>query len=250
LKKFLPVILLFIVFSNAWADVSIQNDQQYLGNDGALHIVGEIENNFNAPINQIEIKANLFSKGVLIDTANSHSMLNTIMPKMKGPFDILVSGEDAKHIDEYSLEINYKITEPKNQVIDIIETDFVRDESDNLVIKGTVANRGDITANTIVVVATLYDRDGKVAAVSKSHVAPDYLGAEEQSFFFVSVPDKSNSNSIIDYTVVAESEEYTAVPEFPIGSMIFLATSVSAYVILTRYSSRVTVNLVSATGSK
>jgi hypothetical protein len=250
LKKFLLLVLPFIGFSNAWADISIQNDQQYFGDDGALHIVGEIENNFNAPINQIEIKANLFSKGVLIDTANSPAMLNTIMPEMKGPFDILVLGEKAKHVDEYSLEINYKITEPKNQVIDITSTDFGRDDSDNLVIKGTVANRGDITANTIVIVATLYDREGKVAAVSKMHVEPDYLGVEDQSFFFVSIPDKSKSNSIVDYMVVAESEEYTAVPEFPIGSMIFLATSVSAYVILTRYSSKVTANLVSATGSK
>jgi hypothetical protein len=250
LKQHLFLILSLIVFSNAWAEVSIQNDQKYFGDDGALHIVGEIENNFNSAINQIEIKANLFSKGVLIDTANSRAMLNTIMPEMKGPFEILVLGETAKHMDEYSLEINYKITEPKNQVIDITSTDFVRDDSDNLVIKGTVANRGDITANTIVVVATLYDRDGKVAGVSKAHVEPDYLGAEDQSFFFVSVPDKSKSNPIIDYTVVAESEEYTAVPEFPFGSMIFLASSVSAYVMLTRYSSRVTANLVSATGSR
>ena len=250
MKKLLLLIVPFLVSSNAWADISIQNDQQYFGDDGALHIVGEIENNFNVPINQIEIKADLFSKGVLIETANSPAMLNTIMPEMKGPFDILVLGESAKNVDEYSLEINYKITEPKNQVIDITSTDFVRDNSDNLVIKGTVANRGDITANTIVVVATLYDRDGKVAAVSKTHVEPDYLGAEDQSFFFVTIPDKSKSNSIVDYTVVAESEEYTAVPEFPIGSMIFLATSVSAYVVLTRYSSKITANLVSVTGSK
>lgn len=250
MKKFLLLVLPLTVFSSAWAEISIQNDQQYYGDDGTLHIVGEIENKFNAPINQIEIHAKLFSNGVLIDTVNSASILNTIMPEMKGPFDILVIGEMAKQVDGYSLEISYKITEPKNQVIDITSSDFSRDNSDNLVITGTVANHGDITANTIVVVATLYDRDGKVAAVSKTHVEPDYLGSDDQSFFFVTVPDKSQSNSIVDYTVVAESEEYTAVPEFPLGSMIFLATSVSAYVILTRYSSRVTANLVSATGSK
>ena len=250
MKKFLLLVLPLTIFSSAWAEISIQNDQQYYGDDGTLHIVGEIENKFNAPINQIEIQAKLFSNGVLIDTVNSASILNTIMPEMKGPFDMLVIGEMAKQVDEYSLEISYKITEPKNQVIDITSSDFSRDNSNNLVITGTVANHGDITANTIVVVATLYDRDGKVAAVSKTHVEPDYLGSDDQSFFFVTVPDKSQLNSIVDYAVVAESEEYTAVPEFPLGSMIFLATSVSAYVILTRYSSRVTINLVSATGSK
>jgi len=77
------------------------------------------------------------------------------------------------------------------------------------------------------------------------------LEREEDYFrIFVQIPDKSQLNPIIDYSIVAQSEEYTAVPEFPLGSMILLASSVSAYVILTRYSSRVITNLVSATGSR
>ena len=153
-------------------------------------------------------------------------------------------------VDEYSLEISYKLTEPKNQVIDITKSDFSIDNSNNLIITGTVANRGDITANTIVVVATLYDRNGNVVAVSKTHVEPDYLRADDEAFFFVSVPDKTQSNSVVDYSLVAESEEYTAVPEFPFGSMMLLLLSVSVYVVLTRYSSRVIVNLVSAASPK
>ena len=250
MKKFLLLVFPLIGLPCAWADISVQNDQQYLGDDGALHIVGEIQNNFNVPLNQIEVQAKLFSKGIMIDTVKTSSMLNTIMPQMKGPFDIVVLGNDAKGVDEYSLEISYKLTEPKNQVIDITKSDFFTDNSNNLVITGTVANRGDITANTVVVVATLYDKNGNVAAVSKTHVEPDYLRADDEAFFFVSVPDKTQSNSVVDYSLVAESEEYTAVPEFPFGSMMLLVSSVSVYVVLTRYSSRVIVNLVSAANSK
>ena len=234
----------------AWADISIQNDQQYFGDDGALHIVGEIQNNFNVPLNQIEVQAKLFSNGIMIDTVKTSSMVNTIMPQMKGPFDIVILGNYAKDVDEYSLEISYKLTEPKNQVIDITKSDFSIDNSNNLIITGTVANRGDITANTVVVVATLYDRNGNVVAVSKTHVEPDYLRADDEAFFFVSVPDKTQSNSVVDYSLVAESEEYTAVPEFPFGPMMLLLLSVSVYVVLTRYSSRVIVNLVSAASPK
>ena len=234
----------------AWGEISIHNDQQYLGDDGALHIVGEIQNNFNVPLNQIEVQAKLFSNGILIDTVKTSSMLNTIMPQMKGPFDFVILGNDAKGIDKYSLEINYKLTESKNQVIDIVKSDFSIDNSNNLVITGTVANRGDVTANTVVVVATLYDRNGNVAAVSKTHVEPDYLRADDEAFFFVAVPDKTQSNFVVGYSLVAESEEYTAVPEFPFGSMMLLVSSVSAYVGLTRYSSRVIVNLVSVTSLK
>jgi len=244
------MIFPLIGFSSAWGEISIQNDQQFLGDDGSLHIVGEIKNNFNAPINQIKIDATLYSNGILIDTIKTSPMLNTVMPEMKDPFDIIITGDVARVIDEYSLSVSYKITEPKSQVIDITTSDFFRDNFDNLVITGTVTNRGEITANTIVVVATLYDKNGNVAAVSKTHVEPDYLRANDESFFFVHIPDKIQSSLMVDYTLAAESEEYTAVPEFPLGSMVLLATSVSAYVVLTRYSSRVIGNLVSAINPK
>ena len=244
------MIFPLIGFSSAWGEISIQNDQQFFGDDGSLHIVGEIKNNFNVPINQIKIDATLYSNGILVDTIKTSPMLNTVMPEMKNPFDIIIVGDIARDIDEYSLSVSYKITEPKSQVIDITTSDFSRDNFNNLMITGTVANKGEITANTIVVVATLYDKNGNVAGVSKTHVEPDYLRANDESFFFIPVPDKIQSIPIVDYSIAAESEEYTAVPEFPFGSMILLASSVSAYVALTRYSSKVIGNLVFAVNPK
>lgn len=250
LKKLLFLIFPLIGFSSAWGEISIQNDQQFFGDDGTLHIVGEIQNSFNAPVDQIEIQATLYSNGILVDTVKYSPMLNTIMPEMKNPFDVLISRDIASMIDEYSLKVNYEISEPKSQVIDITDSDFNRDKFDNLVITGTVANKGEATANTIVVVATLYDKNGNVAAVSKTHVEPDYLRANGESFFFVPIPDKIDSNLIVDYSLVAESEEYTAVPEFPFGSLVLLTASVSVYMVLTKYSSRIITNLVSATNLK
>jgi hypothetical protein len=250
LKKLLLLVFPLIGFSNAWGEISIQNDQQFFGADGTLHIVGEIQNNFNAPINQIEIHATLYSNGILVDTIQTPPMLNTIMPEMINPFDIIISNDFATKIDEYSLNVNYEITDPKSQVIDITKSDFTRDNFDNLMITGTVANKGEITANTVVVVATLYDKTGNVAGVSKTHIEPDYLRANDESFFFIPIPDKIKSSSIVDYSLVAESEEYAAVPEFPIGSTVLLTLSLSAYIILTRYSSKFTANFVSAINLK
>lgn len=250
MKKLLFLIIPLIGFSSAWGEISIQNDQQFFGDDGTLHIVGEIQNDFNAPVNQIEILASLYSDGVLVNTVKKSPMLNTIMPEMKNPFDVLISGDIASKIDEYALKVIYEIAEPKSQVIDITNSDFSRDNFDNLMITGMVTNKGETTANTIVVVATLYDKNGNVAAVSKTHVEPDYLRANDESFFFVPVPDKIESNSIVDYSLVAESEEYTAVPEFPLGSLVLLSASVSVYLVLTRYSSKLITNFVSATNLK
>ncbi len=99
-KKFLLLIFPLIGFSSAWGEISIQNDQQFFGDDGSLHIVGEIKNNFNAPINQIKIDATLYSNGVLVDTIKTSPMLNTLMPEMKNPFDIIIVGDVAREINE------------------------------------------------------------------------------------------------------------------------------------------------------
>ena len=148
-----------------------------------MHIVGEIRNDFNVPLNQIEIHASLYSNGEIIDQTSTTSLINTIMPGMKSPFDIIIFGEKARTMESYSLELNYQITNPKHQVIEITSSEFRMDDLDNLFIIGTVANQGEITANTVVVVATLYDRDGKVAAVSKTHTRPDYLRAADETFW-------------------------------------------------------------------
>jgi hypothetical protein len=251
MKKYLILLFPIILgFSNVSAESLIQNDQAYFGDDGVIHIVGEIRNDFNAPLNQISIHASLYSNDEIIYQTSTTSLINTIMPGMRSPFDIIIFGEKARIMDSYSLELNYQITDPKHQVIEITSSKFTRDDFNNLFISGTVANQGEITANTIAVVATLYDRDGKVAAVSKTHTKPDYLRAADETFFLVTIPDKLQANNVVDYSLVAESEEYAPVPEFPLGTILLLGSSVSLYVIFTRYSSKLITNLVSASNPK
>ena len=101
-------------------------------------------------------------------------------------------------------------------------------------------NNGDITANMINVVATLYDRDGKVLTVSKVQTQPDFLRAGEESHFLVPIYEKNQSMNVADYIIIAESDEYAAVPEFPLGSGALLIISVSSYVIFSRNPERIT----------
>jgi hypothetical protein len=232
--------------SNAWADISVDNHQQFFTNDGALHIVGEIQNQLDVPINQVDIHVTMYSGSEVVDTLSTNLLVNTIMPGMKGPFEIVVLRQDAKKVDNYSFETEYKVSQPKNQVIDITESEISRDNFGNLMITGMVVNRGEFTANAISVVATLYDEEGNVAAVLTSQTKPDYLRSNDEAFFLVSVTDKSQANMVADYSLIAESEEYAAVPEFPLGSILFLTGSVSAYVLLTKYTSMTVGNLVYA----
>jgi len=246
------IFIITIVFVGlvplAFGEVFIQNDQQYIGDDDTLHIVGEIKNNLQVPLNQINIHVTLFDENEqLITIKETSSLLNTIMPGMKGPFDLILINNEAEKTKSYSLELDYKVSPPKKQVIDITESKLSRDNYNNLMITGTVTNRGDITANTVAVIATLYDKEGNVVAVSRIHPEPDYLRSDDYAFFVVTIPDKIQTRGINDYTLIAESEEYSAVPEFPIGTFVLLVGTLSAYIGITKYSGRIIPNLISVT---
>lgn len=237
---------------------TIQNDQQYIGDDGVLHIVGEIVNDVDVPLAGTTVHIAIFDandKNVL--TKEARSLVNTIMPGMKGPFDLMLTDNQLAEVgidkDEvtYAMELDYDFTIPKMQVIDITESDLSRDRHNNLIISGTVTNGGEITANTISVVATLYDDAGSVAAVARVHPEPDYLRAGESAFFIISVLDKVHAAEIGKYHLTAESEEYAAVPEFPIGTGILLAVTFLAYVVITSRFVRIpTTSLISAEDSR
>ena len=161
------------------------------------------------------------------------------MPEMKGAFDLTVI-ENIGNIDNYTLDVSFKIAQPKEQVIEITSSEFTQGPVDNISIQGTVANKGEITANMVKVIATLYDRDGNVVAISQTNTKPDYLRANDESFFVIPIMDKSQADVIVDYSLLAESEEYTAVPEFPLGSGILLMASLSAYIALTKNPAMIT----------
>lgn len=252
MEKFFVVTLFFLgLIPLAFGDALIENDQKYVGDDGSLHIVGEIRNNLEIPLSQISVFVTLLDESNnVIATKETNSLVNTIMPGMKGPFDLILTNREAKIAESYSLELDYKVSHPKSQVIDISNSELSRDDYNNLMITGTVTNNGDITANTIAVIATLYDKEGKVAAVSKVHPQPDYLRSEDNAFFLVSIPDKSQTSQIHEYSLVAESEEYAAVPEFPISTLVLLFGTLSAYIGITKFSNRIITNLISATNLK
>lgn len=233
------LILLIFAVPDVWAQIYIDNEHQYIGNDGVMHIVGEIINDSDKPLNQVSVSATLYSGNDIVHQTSSEALTNLIMPGMKGIFDIMIF-ESVGQTDHYVLDLDYKITQPKSQVIEITSSELTRGPLDNTTIQGTVVNNGDATANMVKITAALYDRHGNVIAVSQDRMEPDYLRASGESFFIVTIQDKLQANKAVDYSVIAESEEYTAVPEFPLGSGALLIASLSAYIVITKNPSMTT----------
>ena len=242
MKELLVMVVFFAgITPLAFGEVYIENDRQYVGDDGSFHVVGEVKNDLQAPLSHLVVNVSLFDKaGNLIATEEAKSFVNTVMPGMTSPFDLIITNNNIDNIDTYKLDLDYRISAPKSQVIDIIDSQMTRDNHDNLMITGIVTNKGEITANTVAVVATLYDNNGDVAAVARVNPEPDYLRSDGDAFFLISVPDKMQTSDVSKYVLVAESEEYAAVPEFPISiAMILLAVTLLGCIIATRCYSEI-----------
>ena len=241
MKKLIFLIPLLLLMQPAFGEIIVENDQTYIGNDGMMHIVGEIKNDSKSPVNKIKITAILTDEnGIVIDEINGKIMSNILMPGMKGSFDIITNERNIHESFDYDLGFEYKLAAPKNQVIEVVSSEMKRDQLNNLIISGTIENNGEITANMINIVATLYDRDGKVLTVSKVQTQPDFLRAGDESHFVVPIYEKNQSMDVVDYSIIAESDEYVAVPEFPLGTSALLIVSVSSYVIFSRNPEKIT----------
>jgi len=149
LKK-LSLFLILLVFAvpSAFAEVYVDNDQKYLEDDGTIHIVGEIINESDKPINQVNVIAIFYSDGNSVYQTSTENLTSIIMPGMNGIFDLMIT-ENISNVDYYTLDVDYKVTQPKDQVIEITSSELSYGPVDNIAIQGTVANNGEITANMV-----------------------------------------------------------------------------------------------------
>ena len=99
MKKLVFLIPILFLIQPAFGDIVIENDQTYIGNDGIMHIVGEIKNDSKSPVNKIKIIATLIDgNGKVLDKIDGKVMSNIIMPGMKGSFDIIINEKKINNI--------------------------------------------------------------------------------------------------------------------------------------------------------
>ena len=92
MKKLIFLIPLLLLVQPAFGEMVVENDQTYIGNDGIMHIVGEIKNESKSPVNKIKIIATLTDEnGKVVDKIDGKIMSNILMPGMKGSFDIITN---------------------------------------------------------------------------------------------------------------------------------------------------------------
>ena len=65
-----------------------------------------------------------------------------------------------------------------------------------------------------MVVATLYDKDGKVVAIGRAQTEPVNITSQSEGAFGIAVTDKAQTHKVKRFTLIADSDEHSMYQNF------------------------------------
>jgi len=162
------------------------------------------------------IKASFYDKaGNLIDQFGREPALQVINAGESSPFEILYI--DQKTIDSvanFTLSATGQAAEANEKQLKILSANSRLDLFGTYFVNALARNDGQENATNAVMVATLYDKDGRVIAVGKAQAeaspgSSDMLPGTEAAFG-VAITEKLQTYKTARYSLVAESDQYAS----------------------------------------
>ena len=237
------LILTFIlipIFSTVKAEDVIIHDNysSYVSTTGSLHVVGEVENIGDKPLEFVRITATFYdSNKTVIDTAFTYSALDIVTQGVKSPFEIILLDDDqVSKVHNYSLVVSDydQTSETLNVALMILSNSSYLSASNRLNIVGEVKNNGTIDSTSTKAVVTCYDENGKVVAFGFCYCDPDILSEGEKAPFHILVYDADQSMKVASYELQAQSDEAVLIPEFPVLSIVLFIVLFATLTIIQR----------------
>jgi len=154
-------------------DLSVLSHYMYRDNMGNVHIVGEFQNTGSKNTTGNRVKVTVFNfEGSIVATGQSLSYLSALKPNQKCPFEIILSV--PSYTINYKLETECQSTD-KESVSDIdIKDDYIKVLAGGWSkLQGKITNRGNGAYESVLIVITFYDKDGRVVEVGTT--SPDTL---------------------------------------------------------------------------
>jgi hypothetical protein len=148
---------------------------------GWFHIVGEVRNNSDTPMEFVEIVATLYDDaGQVVGTDFTYAELDVIPPGGKSPFET--------GTDKWAGTTNYKLqvegssgTLPRQDIVILSHSHYI--DGDWLHVRGEVQNTGNTPAEFVKIVVTLYDAGGNVVGTDFTYTQLDAIPPGETSPF-------------------------------------------------------------------
>lgn len=201
--------------ATANSEVTILSHSSYVSSLGYYYIVGEILNNGSQPIKYVKIIATYYnSSGVVVAVDFTYTELDVIHPNQKSPFKIiLIDEQQVAKVDHYSLSTSYSYADELPAKLKILSNSSYIGSSGYLYVVGEIENTGNETANFTKVTATFYALNGTVVATDFTYTEPYDIAPSQKAPFQIILIEKDRVTLVYSYELVAESNQYSLIPE-------------------------------------
>jgi hypothetical protein len=196
-------------------DFLIQNTSLYIDRSKIIHVYGEVKNVSDKAMTNIVVKAIFYNAdGKPLDEFQRSSEIRTINPGETSPFEILyINTKTVNNVKDFKLSASGTVIEETKPIVLKVQPDNSRlDILGFYYINGRILNGGPLTATDSSIIATLYDKEGKVIAIGRALAEPVNISPDSQAAFGLAVTEKLQTHKIKSYSLIAESDQYVSLP--------------------------------------
>jgi hypothetical protein len=196
-------------------DFKIQNTSSFIDESLIMHIYGEIVNTSNRSLANVTAKGSFYdNNGKLLNEYQRDCELPTINPGGICPFEILyLDTKTTKAVKDFKLSaVGIPVAKGKPNALKVFSESSKLDISGFYYINGRILNEGSEPSTITTVVATVYDKDGKVIALGRALAEPVSISPENRASFGITVTEKKQTYKTNSYSLVAYSNQYLSPP--------------------------------------
>jgi hypothetical protein len=210
------VVVILPVAQQAYAEFSFHSQFSYVDETKIMHILGEIRNESDTAMGNVLIKISFYDKeGNLLDEFSRVPALDVINPGESSPFEILYL--DPKTVDSvanFTMSAMGQAAEQKEKQLEIISSNSRLDLLGTYYINAAARNNGLEPASNAIMIATLYDREGKVVAIGKAlaEASPgsSNMTVGSEAAFGIAITEKLQTYRTARYSLVVDSDQYVS----------------------------------------
>ena len=192
-------------------DIIIQHTSSFIDESSVMHVYGEIKNVSNRSLTNATAKGSFYDgKGKLLNQYQRSCELPVVNSDGVCPFEILyIDTKSTRNIRDIKLSaLGISTDKIKPTTLKIYSDNAKLNILGVYFINGRILNKGSVTATDSSVVATLYDKDGKVIAHGRALAEPVNIPSGNQASFGIAVAEKSQAYKTKNLSLVAYSDQY------------------------------------------
>ena len=195
---------------------SFQNESSYVDETRIMHVLGEVRNDSGAAAKNIRITASFYDKdGNLLTEYTQAPKIRVINPGNAAPFEMLyLDSATVSQVARYELAATGEEADTKPVSLKILSVNSRLDVLGLYFINVNAKNEGSETATNPIVIATLYDKDGKVVALGEALAEGgdrvSDLAPGQNTGFGIVVSERLQTYKAARFSLTADSDQYVS----------------------------------------